>query len=144
MRLKMLISKIRQVALACSLAGFALLASAQDSIHPLPVQEFLLASSAGDFAAHEQTRLAKVRNVHLRYAENGDEKMYMLCGQFQPASPADEPVWIDFATVKTEGYEVWLGAQATALCNNASGALQDTEDLSAELQARLETASAVE
>jgi hypothetical protein len=137
----MRIQNIRRIGLACALAGFALIANAQDHAPP-EVQEFLVASSAADFAAHPQTRPGKVRNVHLRYTQGNDGKrMYLLCGQFQPASATDETVWDDFATIQTEGYEQWLGAQASGLCNESSALSQNGEDLSAVLQARLENAS---
>jgi|APEBP8051072433_1049376.scaffolds.fasta_scaffold03945_4 hypothetical protein len=100
-------------------------------------REFLLASAASDFTVSEGNRRVEVRDVHLRYQEGDDGTMYfMLCGQFQSTGEGRIRGWSDFATIKTEGYEQWLGSQAKSHCLEAKRA-RTTADLSAELNARL-------
>ena len=134
----MLSSKPLLKALAISLLGIAFSVNAQDKAPSTEsVQDFLISSSAADFTAHEQTRQTKVKKVHLRYTENDSgERTYMLCGKFQTANQAAKREWVDFATLKTEGYEQWLGAQAAALCKNARSS-HGSPDLSAALQSKL-------
>jgi len=125
-----------------TLACIALLATAlaahahgnEDSLQA--VQDALVSWSASDFSDHGP-RAEKVRNVHVRYAEkDGGERSYMLCGQFLPAGGTGVG-WMQFATIKTDPYEQWIGGQAEALCERALPLSAGDDDLSAALQARL-------
>lgn len=131
-------SKPFRTVLALALISVTLLVNAQDKNPPTDsLQDFLVASSAADFIAHERTRPAKVKRVHLRYTENDSgERTYMLCGQFQPTIRTAKREWTDFVTLKTRGYEQWIGAQATVICKNAR-TLRGVPDLSKALQSKL-------
>jgi hypothetical protein len=124
--------------LACTaLLGAVIATHAHESGDPIQaVQESLVSWSASDFATHG-ARPEKVRDVHVRYAEkDSGERIYMLCGQFLPASGA-KANWTHFATIKTDPYEQWIGGQAEALCERASPLSASVDDLSSALQARL-------
>jgi hypothetical protein len=61
----------------------------------------------------------------------------MLCGEFLPAQEGGKAEWMPFATIKTSGYEQWIGAQAAGLCHGASVIWDKVGDLSSSLQSRL-------
>jgi hypothetical protein len=64
------------------------------------------------------------------------EKQYMMCGQFhEPRSV----VWTPFATIKTSGYEQWIGAQAARFCQGSSVRWDTVGDLSSSLKSRLDS-----
>ena len=64
----------------------------------------------------------------------------MLCGQFLPAQEAGTPEWTPFVTIKTSGYEQYIGAQAEASYCQRSSVIWDKEsDLSTVLQSRLDS-----
>jgi hypothetical protein len=66
-------------------------------------------------------------------------KQYLICGQFLPAQDGGKAEWQPFATIKTSGYEQWLGAQAAAFSQNSSVIWDDVSDLSSALQNRLDS-----
>ena len=127
----------RPLLLALVLAG-AGAAPAQPPEEPAAVTEFLLDAAAADFAAHAP-KPVRVRDVQLRHrgADDGDGPgTYLLCGRFQPVG---EDTWVEFATIRTEGHEQWLGAQGGALCAAATPVEGAADvDLAAALQARLD------
>ena len=103
------------------------------------IVEFLLTSAANDFFAHHPPDPAKFRRVRFAYLLTATgEKVYMLCGEFLPKQNQDKPQWIPFATIKTSGYEQWLGGEATGYCENTSRIWINMGDLSASLQDRLD------
>ncbi|HTR04586.1 MAG TPA: hypothetical protein VMN82_15480 [Thermoanaerobaculia bacterium] len=106
------------------------------STAPNPAVEYLLTSAAADFHAHPP-QPAGVRHVRSGYltAANG-AKQYRLCGEFQ-AGAAGKAEWAPFATIRTSGYEQYVGGQAAGFCETA-GMTWDDGDLSAALQSRLE------
>jgi hypothetical protein len=63
----------------------------------------------------------------------------MLCGQFLPAQDGGKVEWTPFATIKTSGYEQWIGAQAEGYCQGSSVIWDKVEDLSPSLQSRLDS-----
>jgi hypothetical protein len=65
-------------------------------------------------------------------------KQYRLCGEFLPAQDSGKAEWTPFATIKTSGYEQWLGAQAINFCKGFP-ITWDRGDLSSALQARLDS-----
>lgn len=123
--------------LAFALAALCLSAQAQVS-SIASTEDFLVASSARDFSSHDDLRHANVRDVRLKHAEDGNGgEIYMLCGQLQSGEQVGTRTWTDFATVKTEDYEQWIGGAAFALCQNASPVPGASDDLSASLQVRM-------
>jgi hypothetical protein len=67
------------------------------------------------------------------------EEQYRLCGQFLPAQQGGKAEWTPFATIKTSGYEQYIGAQAAGFCNDASVIWDKEGDLSSSLQSRLDS-----
>jgi hypothetical protein len=101
------------------------------------VVQFLLTAAATDFHAHRslELRFRDVRVGHL-VTPSGAEQ-YMLCGQFLPSQGAGTGDWASFATIKTSGYEHWIGAQAEGFCQGKSVTWENVGDLSSSLQSRL-------
>ncbi len=105
-----------------------------------PVVEFLLTAAATDFHTHrppDPVRFREVRTGHLT-APSG-EAQYMLCGQFLPAQGEGKAEWTPFVTIKTSGYEQWIGAQAAGFCQRSSVIWDKEGDLSSSLQSRLDS-----
>lgn len=102
--------------------------------------EFLLTSAATDFRSqrpHDPVRLRDVRLGHV--ITSGDEQQYMLCGEFLPGQEGGKAEWTPFATIRTSGYEQWLGAQALGLCQGRSVTWHQVGDLTSSLSSRLES-----
>src|SRR3546814_10201967 len=60
------------------------------------------------------------RQVNLRFRETDTgTRSYMLCGQVHIGTGA-KAAWADFATIKTDPYEQWLGGPATDMCAKAT------------------------
>ena len=101
------------------------------SIDPATV-EFLLNSASSDFHAHGPAP-ARFRNVRAGYLLNTDgTKSYRLCGEFQRAN---DNVWLQFATIKTSGYEQYVGPETLSYCLGTS-IVWDDRDLSTSLKLR--------
>lgn len=104
------------------------------------VVQFLLAATATDFHTHrppDPARFRKVRFGHV--ATPSGEKRYMLCGEFLPAQRAGKTEWTPFVTIKTSGYEQWVGAQAAGYCRNSAIIWDQASDLSRSLRSRLDS-----
>jgi hypothetical protein len=103
------------------------------------LMEFLLTASATDFHTHrppDVTRFRDVRFGHIMTTAGGEQ--YLLCGEFLPAPREGKAEWTPFATIKTSGYEQWIGVQAASFCER-SRVLGDSDgDLSSSLQNRLD------
>ncbi len=111
-------------------------ATAQPADPPL---EFLLAAAAADFHAHGPS-VSRFRNVRMGHVSAADgSKQYMLCGEFLPAKEEGKAEWTSFVTIKTSGYEQWLGAQAANLCQRSGVVWDKGEDLSSSLQSRFDS-----
>ena len=104
---------------------------------PPQVVEFLLTSAATDFHASGPAGPLRFRDVHIgRVTNAAAEEQYILCGQFLRGTGE----WTPFATIKTSGYEQWVGAQAAAYCQSSSVKRDHQEsDLSQSLQTRLDS-----
>jgi hypothetical protein len=103
-----------------------------------PAVDFLLTSAATDFHTHAPPHASRFREVRSGYVTSEDgTKQYRLCGKFLPAEESGQAEWTPFATIKTSGYEQWLGAQAANYCERSS-ITWDEGDLSAVLQSRLD------
>src|SRR3546814_8018457 len=60
------------------------------------------------------------RQVNLRFRETDTgTRSYMLCGQVHIGTGA-KAAWADFATIKTDPYEQWLGGPATDMWAKAT------------------------
>jgi hypothetical protein len=104
------------------------------------VVRFLVAAAASDFKAHRPPAPARFRNVRLGHVMSaGGVEQYMLCGQFLPAQQGGRPEWIEFATIKTSGYEHWVGERAAGFCKAPAVIWDRREDLTFALQSQLDS-----
>ncbi|MGA3243194.1 MAG: hypothetical protein ABSE41_01145 [Bacteroidota bacterium] len=104
------------------------------------VVQFLLTAAATDFHAHRPPDPVRFRDVRIGHVITpSGEKRYMLCGQFLPAQEGGKAEWTPFATIKTSGYEQWIGGQAAAFCQDSSVIWDKVSDLSSSLQSRLDS-----
>ncbi len=102
-----------------------------------PVVEFLMTSAATDFHNPRTTPPDQFRGVRVGHLLTpAGEKQYMMCGQFHEPRSA---VWTPFATIKTSGYEQWIGAQASRFCQGSSVRWDTVGDLSSSLKSRLDS-----
>ena len=100
--------------------------------------QFLLTAAATDFRTHRPADPVRFRDVRIgRVATPSGNEQYMLCGQFLPAQEGGKAEWTPFATIKTSGYEQWIGAQAASFCQGSSVIWDKVGDLSSSLQRRL-------
>ena len=99
------------------------------------VVQFLITSCATDFRTHHPAgpvRFLKARVGHMP-GPNG-KAVYMLCGQFRQAQGGDSAESTPFVTIKTSGYEQYIGNQTTNWCKNRSVTWDTTKDLASSLQ----------
>ena len=121
------------LAAACSSAPAATDPNAAARAAEAESRDYLLDSAAADFNEHGPAPTA-LRKVRFGYVEGaGGSQMALICGEFQSAAKGDE--WIAFATLKTSKYEQWIGGGG--FCERPAIGW-DAEDLSAELQRRLD------
>ncbi len=66
----------------------------------------------------------------------------MLCGQFLPEGGPGSAEGTPFVTIKTSGYEQYVGAQAAARYCQGPSVTWDKGDLSATLQSRFDSLDA--
>ena len=103
------------------------------------VVQFLLSAAARDFHTHGPL-VVRFRDVRIGHIETpGGEDLYMLCGQFLPAQEGGKAEWTPFTTIKTSGYEQWIGGQAVGFCQDSSVIWDKNGDLSSSLQSRLDS-----
>jgi hypothetical protein len=104
------------------------------------VVQFLLAAAATDFHGHRPPDPGRFRHVRVGHVMTPrGEKQYMLCGEFLPVQAGSKAVWTPFATIKTSGYEQWIGAQAAGACHASSIIWDKVGDLSSSLQRQLDS-----
>jgi hypothetical protein len=124
------------------LAGCTNSRVARSESHALSPQvvQFLLTSAATDFHAHRPPDPVQFRDVRIGHvmAASG-EGQYRLCGQFLPAQETGKAEWTPFVTIKTSGYEQYIGAQAASSCHDSSIIWDNVDDLSSSLQSRLDS-----
>jgi hypothetical protein len=112
----------------------------QQDASPASVAQQLLAAAAADFHNHRPPYPDRFRDVRFGHVLTASgEAQYLLCGQFLPVQEGGQTQWTPFATIKTSGYEQWLGAQATVFCQSSSVIWDNEGDLSSSLQSRLDT-----
>ena len=101
--------------------------------------QFLLTAAATDFRDHRPPEPVRFRDVRLGHFTTSDgERRYLLCGQFLPAQDGTGQHWMSFATIRTSGYEQWLGAQSVGFCQDRSITWDSVGDLSSALWRRFE------
>ena len=103
-----------------------------------PVVQFLLTAAATDFHTHRPPDPVRFRDVRIGHVVTPSGKeQYMLCGQLLPAQEGGKAEWTPFATIKTSGYEQWIGAQAAGFCQGSTVIWDKVGDLSSSLRSRL-------
>ena len=101
---------------------------------------FLLTAAATDFRAHHPPDPVRFRDVHVGHVISpSGEEQYLMCGQFLPAQRGGKAGWTPFATIKTSGYEQYLGAQAATFCHRSSVTWDRAADLASSLQSGLDS-----
>jgi hypothetical protein len=101
--------------------------------------EFLLKSAATDFHAHRPPAVERFRDVRFGHVMTPvGAKQYQLCGEFLPQQREGKAEWTPFATIKTSGFEQYLGVQAASWCQGSQFVQDRDEDLSSTLQNRLD------
>jgi hypothetical protein len=95
----------------------------------------LIEASSKDFHQHTSESI-RFRNVRLGYELTPEsEKQFLICGEFMPLEQGADGAWSRFATIGTNGYEQWLGAQAAGICDRATVVWEDPQqNLSGQLQ----------
>jgi hypothetical protein len=95
----------------------------------------LIEASSTDFYQHTSKSI-QFRSVRLGYLLTPEsEKQFLICGEFLPVEVGANGAWSRFATIRTDGYEQWLGAQAAGICDQASIVWEESqEDLSGRLK----------
>jgi hypothetical protein len=102
--------------------------------------EFLLTSAAADFHAHRPPVVERFRDVRFGHMMTpAGAKQYRLCGEFLPQLREGKAEWTPFATIKTSGFEQYLGVQAVSWCQRPQFVQDRDEDLSSTLQNRLDS-----
>lgn len=105
-----------------------------------PVVDFLLTSAATDFRTHRPLDPVAFRDVRIGHVVTSDgEPQYRLCGEFLPAEDGGTSRWTPFATIKTSGYEQWIGGQAAVFCQGPAVVWDEVGDLSSSLLSRLDS-----
>jgi hypothetical protein len=109
-----------------------------DSLDPIVL--FLLDASAKDFHDHQPPVPVSFRNVQVRYLISPNTKnRYMICGQFLTQDKQNKDEWTSFATIKTSGYEQWIGTQALGYCQDSKAISYKIYDLSSALKSRVDS-----
>jgi hypothetical protein len=126
---------------ACSKAPVT--RSDSQPVSPAVVQ-FLLSAAATDFHAHRPPDLGRFRDVGIGHVKTPTgEDQYMLCGHFLPAQGGGNAAGTPFVTIKTSGYEQYVGAGAETYCQRPSVIWDKEGDLSTTLQSRLDSLNRV-
>ena len=63
----------------------------------------------------------------------------MICGQFLEQDKQNKDEWTSFATIKTSGYEQWIGNQSLAFCQDSRLVSYKINDLSSALKSRVDS-----
>lgn len=100
---------------------------------------FLLEVSAKDFYDHQPPIPVDFRNVEIRIlTDQNSDSIYLLCGQFLALDKKSKEEWTYFATIKTDPYEQWIGANALTYYQNSEAISNKNMDLSSALQKRMD------
>jgi hypothetical protein len=111
--------KLRPLALALLLSASTVAAAQGNNSYVEGLEDAIVAYTVSDFASHGP-KPDGFRQVTLRFRETDTgTRSYMLCGQVHIGTAA-KAEWADFATIKTDPYEQWLGGPATDMCAKAT------------------------
>lgn len=99
-----------------------------------PIKQFLLTSAASDFHDHGPAGPLQFRGLRIGHIAGADGKeSYRLCGEFLQQGKTE---WMPFTTIKTSGYEQYIGGAVANYC--PASIVWDTDgDLSSTLQNQL-------
>ena len=112
-------SRLRPLALALLLSASAVAGAQGNNSYVQGLEDSIAAYTVSDFASHGP-KPDGFRQVNLRFRETDTgTRSYMLCGQVHIGTGA-KAAWADFATIKTDPYEQWLGGPATDMCAKAT------------------------
>lgn len=102
------------------------------------VKDFLITSAASDFFKFQSPLPTEFRNVRIGHiGDTSKSGSYRMCGQFSTGGSGEKVEWIDFATIKTSGYEQHVGG-TTTYCTDEKMTWDTTGDLSPILKSRLD------
>ena len=111
----------------------AVVATNNDATGPV---EFLLSSAASDFHEHGPKGPLQFRNVRAGHVRGSDGKdQYLMCGEFVRTEEGAKNGWTKFATIKTSGYEQYIGDNI--YCQKTD-VVWTEGDLSSSLQSKLD------
>lgn len=99
------------------------------------VVQFLITAAATDFHTHRPPDPVRFRNVRIGHVVTPTgEASYRLCGDFLPAQKGGTSEWTPFVTLKTSGYEQYIGTQAADFCQGSAVIWDKVPDLPSSLQ----------
>lgn len=97
---------------------------------PDSIVQFLMNSAASDFSNHQPPTVVEFRNLKIGYIlSETNVKTFLLCGEFLSAESKNKNQWESFATLKTEGYEQWVGSGSITYCQKAHFVIENDADL---------------
>ena len=97
-----------------------------------------MTSAATDFTEHQPPYPAKFRNVKIGHmGDTSKSGAWRMCGEFLPTDGEDIGEWIGFVTVKTSGYEQYIGSDSN-FCTNPKIVWDTTDDLAPLLKKKLD------
>lgn len=103
------------------------------------VLKFLLDSAAYDFHTHGPAKPKDFREVRFGHRLTSDgQKQYFISGEFLASADKKPDTWTLFTTVKTSGYEQWIGSQGKAFSQDSSVVWEGRGDLSSALQRQMD------
>jgi hypothetical protein len=98
------------------------------------IELFLLSAAAEDFSRNKAMQPSAFRNLRIGHiVTNSKEKQYLLCGQFLLLPREEQEEWVNFATIKTDPYEQWIGGQSEGLCQRSLMIWESHDDLTSKL-----------
>jgi len=107
-------------------------ATSGKEVIPDTIVQFLINSASHDFRNHQPPTPIDFRNIKIGYLTSpNSEKTFILCGEFLSKENKE---WVDFTTIKTSGYEQYLGK--TQYCQDAIIVLSE-EHLSRKLKNKM-------
>jgi hypothetical protein len=97
------------------------------------VLHYLIRSTVSDFRTQRPSDHLKFKEVYFGHiTSDSKKKTYLLCGKFLSTKGEGSNKWTQFATIRTSGFEIYLGANI--YCQDPSFTLENKNDLSSVLQ----------
>jgi len=119
-------------------AGITLTEAQQASLDSTVL--YLLEVSARDFYDNQPPLPADFRKVQVRcLTVQNQVSNYLICGQFLTIDNTGIETWTDFATIRTDPYEQWIGSNARVYCQDSKPISYKTDDLSSALKSSLDS-----